>query len=218
MEERLEGRGHRDRERQGIDRELLLGTHMQWGATSGQVLHRRTGSEHTAKHRRHPRQQMLAVAEEEGPGGGHLRLTADESGAGDGKRPHQKGRGDGCHHTTNTIHSRNRSAHSVPDSLLNICPGVLMATGLGSDKQITLTTASGWDHLPAAGIDRSVDLTDRNELRQTEGPCVQGVCRYTARHAAAAVLDCRVDGSDGGRMTGREPGVPTPRACGAGQH
>ena len=56
----------------------------------------------------------------------------------------------------------------MPDFLLDISPGVLAATGLGGDQQIPLTTVSGWDHMPAAGIDRSVGLTDRNELRERD--------------------------------------------------
>jgi hypothetical protein len=43
-----------------------------------------------------------------------------------------------------------------------------VVTGLGRDQQIPLSTASGWDHLPAAGIDRSVGMTDGNELRQRD--------------------------------------------------
>jgi hypothetical protein len=43
-----------------------------------------------------------------------------------------------------------------------------VVTGLGRDQQIPLSTASGWDHLPATGIERSVGMTDGNELRQRD--------------------------------------------------
>jgi hypothetical protein len=49
----------------------------------------------------------------------------------------------------------------VPDLLVDSCPGVLVATGLGGDQQIPPSTASGWDHMSAAGIDGSVGLIDR---------------------------------------------------------
>ncbi len=68
--------------------------------------------------------------------------------------------------------------------------------------------------MAAAGIGRSVGLTDRNELRQRE-PCVQRVWSYTARHTAATALDeqrHRAEGSgvsmdDSGRSFDEQDGT-----------